>query len=167
MLFDILDQVPDAVASVIARTFIVDIPEGPLNGIGLGTVGWEVKHLKAGMGSEPLLHFLGFMQFRVIDHDGELHKERDGVRPIESVEQLKKQPSLFTIPHTVGDHSGGDVQGARQVPLLIGARGHHLDLFPFGHPLLADLGEQIDIQLVSKEQCGPRAQLFNRQTNAR
>jgi hypothetical protein len=138
MLFDILDQVPDTFARVIARTFILDIPTGPLNGISLGTVGRSVQPRKAGMGSEPRLHFLSFMQLRVIDHDGELRKEWRGMRLIERIEQLKKQPGLFAIPDTLRDPPGGDVQGPRQIALLIGPGGHHLDLFPFGHPLGAD-----------------------------
>ena len=39
VLFDIFDQVPDAFAGVVARTVIVDIPKGPFNRIGSGTVG--------------------------------------------------------------------------------------------------------------------------------
>lgn len=54
------------------------------------------------------------------------------LRAIERVEQLKEQSGLCVVPHTMGDRAGGDVQDARQVPLLIGARGHYLDLCPLG-----------------------------------
>ena len=61
------------------------------------------------MGGEPLLHFLGFMQLRVINHDGELRKERGRRGAIKCIEQLKKQPGLFALPHTMGDCPGSDV----------------------------------------------------------
>ena len=67
----------------------------------------------------------------------------------------------------MGDRTGGQVQGPGQRALLISPRRHHFDLFPLGHPLIADLGQQINVQLVSKEQRGARAQLFKRQANPR
>jgi hypothetical protein len=55
------------------------------------------------MGSAPVVDFLGFPPFGVIDPDGELGKERHGVGPSERVEQLEQQPSLFALPHPPGD----------------------------------------------------------------
>ena len=40
-------------------------------------------------------------------------------------------------------------------------------MFPGGQPVSADLGEQIDIPLVGKEQGGARAPLCKRQAKAR
>ena len=151
---------------MVARTFIVDIAEGPFNGIGIGTGGWSIQHREAGMSSHPLLDFLGFMQLRLIDYDGQRRKERHGVCPLERGEQLNKQPGLFALPHTMGDHTGGDVQSPSQRALLVGARGQHLALFPLGHPVIADLGQQMDIQLIGKEQGHPSPPLFERQANA-
>ena len=44
--------------------------------------------------------------------------------------------------------------------MLRGPNRKDFDLFPFRQPLIADLGQQVDIQLVSKEQHGSRMQLF-------
>ena len=63
--------------------------------------------------------------------------------------------------------SGRQFQGACQIALRIGARRHHLDLFPLGHPLIPNLGQQITIQFVGKAQGRSRPQLFDRQANAR
>jgi len=140
MLFHIPDEMPDACAGVGARTFVMDIAKGAFNRIGLGAISRQIQQLEAGMRSPPRLDFLGLMQLGVIDHDRQVGKERGGVGPIERVQQLKKQPGLFALPHTMGDCSCSQVQGAGQRALRVGARRQHLHLFAFGHPLITDLG---------------------------
>ena len=80
----------------------MDISKGALNRIGVGTISRQIQELKAGMSRHPVLHFLGFMEFCVIDHDGELHKEWGRMGAIKGIEQLKQQPGLFAIPHYNG-----------------------------------------------------------------
>ena len=92
------------------------------------------------------------MTLRVVNHDREVGKERDGMRARQCVEQVQEESSLHTIPHTMGDGPGAQVQRPRQRALRVGARGHHFNLLALGHPLISDLGQQIDIQLVSKEE---------------
>ena len=92
------------------------------------------------MGREPRLDFRGFVNLRVVGDNGEVSKERGGVRAIERGEQINKKSSLFAIPPTMGDGARGQLSGTGQIALLVGAWRQHLDLFPFGHPLRADLG---------------------------
>jgi hypothetical protein len=114
-----------------------------------------------------LLDFLGLMQLGVVDDDGERGEKRGRMRALERSEQSKKEPGRFALPHPLRDRSRGQVQGTSQIAFLIGAWGQHLPLFPCGHPLRADLGQQIAVQRVGKEQRGPYAQLFNREANPR
>ena len=167
MLFHVFDQVPDAFAGVVARTFVRDIPTGACNRIGRRAIGRQLQQLEAGMGSQPLLDFLRFMEFGVVDHAPEVVKEWRGRGAIERVEEFQEEACLLAVPHTMGDLSGGDVQGARQIAFLVGAGRQHFDLFPFGHPLIAELGQQMNVQLVGKEQRSPCAPLFERASNPR
>ena len=53
MPFDILYQMPHALAGMVAGALVMDIAEGSFNGIGLRTVGGQVEQLKARMGGQP------------------------------------------------------------------------------------------------------------------
>ena len=138
-------------AGMVPGTFVMDIAKGPFNRIGPGTVGRQVEQLEARMSREPLLDFLGVMNLGIIGDHGELSKEGRGVGPIERCKQVEEEARLLAIPHTMRDSPGGQIQRPSQVAFLIGARRHDFHLFPFGHPLLSDLRQQIDIQLVGKE----------------
>ena len=94
------------------------------------------------MGGQPLLDFLGFMQLGIVDDDRQVGKERGGVGPIERVEQLKKQPGLFAVPHTMGDYACGQIQGPGQVALLV--RPWCLDCRLLSAPRLVPLWASID-----------------------
>ena len=96
MLFHVVDQVPDAFAGVVAGTFVVDIPKGALNRIGIGAISRQIQQLEAGMRGQPLLDFLGFMELRIIDDDGEVGKERGGMGASERIEEFQEEPRLFT-----------------------------------------------------------------------
>ena len=88
MLFHVPDQMPPPFTGMVTSTFVVDIAKGPFDGIGLGAVGGQLQQLKARMGGQPLLDFLGLVQFGVVDDYGEGRKEGRRVRPIERVEQF-------------------------------------------------------------------------------
>ena len=67
----------------------------------------------------------------------------------------------------MGESAGGQVQGPGQGTRRVGPWGQHFDLFTFGHPLLPYLRQQIEVQLVGKEQRDSCAQLFVGPANAR
>jgi hypothetical protein len=46
--------------------------------------------------------------------------------------------------------AGGEMQGASQIMLRVLAGCHDLQLAPFGHPGRADLGPQVDVELIGK-----------------
>src|SRR5215831_7633375 len=109
MLVHILRQVPYTFAGMIAGTLVMDITKRPLNRIGPGTVGGYIEQLKPPMHRKPLLDFGSFVDLGVVGDDGKVSKERRGVRAIQGVEQIKKEPGLLAIPHTMGDLPGGNV----------------------------------------------------------
>ena len=95
MLFHVFDQVPHAFAGVVAGTVIMDIPKGSLNGISIGARRWQIEQFEAGMSSQPRLDSLGFMELRIIDHDGEVGKEWRGLRAIKCVEEFQEEARLL------------------------------------------------------------------------
>ena len=158
---------PHAFAGVVARAFIMDIAKRALNRIGTWAIGRQIEQLKARMGREPLLDFLGLVNLGIIGHNREVGIEGRRVGAVECVEQIQEEPRGFPIPDTVGDSPRGELQRSGQVAFLVGAWGHHLDLGAFGHPLIAHLGQAVNIQLVGKEQRRAGPQLLKRATNPR
>ena len=75
MLFHILHQLPDPFAGVIACTFIMDIAKGALNRIGARAVGGQIQQLKARMGRQPLLDFLGLVNLGIVNDHREVRIE--------------------------------------------------------------------------------------------
>ena len=140
MAFHILPQMPHPFAGVVRGTFVMDLATGPLDRIGPWTGGRSVEQLQAGMSSEPRLHFLSRMQFRVIDPEGEVGTERRGRRPSQRLQQVKKKPGLVAIPHPLRDGARSQVEGARQLPLLVGPWRQPFPLVRLGQPLIAHLG---------------------------
>ena len=58
-----------------------------------------------------MLNFSGFVNLGVVGDDGEVSKERRGVRPVEGLQQIEKEPGLFALPRTLRDGSRGDISG--------------------------------------------------------
>src|SRR5215472_5849730 len=61
--------------------------------------------------------------------------------------------------------TGPIVQCSGQIGLLIGSRCPDLLLSPFGHPFVADLGQEVNIQLVGKEKRRILGQSLNEVAN--
>ena len=59
------------------------------------------------------------------------------------------------------------VEGRRQIALLIDAWGDDLKRLTFGHPLIADLRQQVNVQLIGKYQSRLPARVFNAKANSR
>ena len=166
MLRDVLYQMPHPLARMIAGTFIMDIAKGPLDRVGFGAVGGQVEQLEAGMSGQPLLDLSCIVNLGVVNHDGEAGELRGGVRPVQRGQQVQEQPRGFAVPHTVLGRARGDIERPGQVALLIGARGQHFHLRPFGHPLSAHLGQQAEVQLVRKEEGHACSQLLEGVANS-
>ena len=80
------------------------------------------------------------MNLGIIGHDGQVGEARRGVRSIEGFQQVEEKPGLLTVPDTLREGAGSQIQSPRQIALLVRAWRHHLDLVPFRHPLIPDLG---------------------------
>jgi len=152
MLFAILDQMVHASAGMVTGPLVVDICKGPLNGIRSWAVGGQIEQLEAGMGRQPLLHLSGVVNLGIVGHTREVGESRRRVGPVERLEQVPEEARAFALPHAVLDGPGADIQRPSQVALLVGAWGHDLHLRPLGHPLITDLRQQTNIQLIGKEQ---------------
>jgi hypothetical protein len=63
--FDILDQTPDLFPGVIARHFVVRVPEEAFDGIGFGAIGRQKHQLDAAMGGQPWFDRLRFVNLVV------------------------------------------------------------------------------------------------------
>src|SRR5262245_50349783 len=66
MLLHLPHELVEAVALVIAGTLIMDLGKGPLKRVRLRAVSGEEQELKAGVGRQPALDGLGFVNAVVI-----------------------------------------------------------------------------------------------------
>src|SRR5262249_49123231 len=82
-----------------------------------------------------------------------------------SCEQVQEQAMRLTPPYPMDDRPRAHIQGSRQVAFLVSPRGQDFHLGSFGHPLVADFGQQMDIQLVGKEQRCRGGQVFKHETD--
>jgi hypothetical protein len=85
-MLDILDQIAQALAVMMAGTLVVHIPKGPFNWIGFGTIRWQPQPLKSGMFIKPLMDRFGFMNNVVVDHHINPIDPRGGIGVIQHVQ---------------------------------------------------------------------------------
>src|SRR5262249_50115577 len=152
MLFHIFYHSPQPFAPMIARTFIVDIAKGSFNRAGLGAVGRQEEQRKARVRRQPQLDRLRFVNLVVVHNYREVGELSGRIRLVKSCEQVQEQAMRLTPPYPMDDRPRAHIQGSRQVAFLVSPRGQDFHLGSFGHPLVADFGQQMDIQLVGKEQ---------------
>src|SRR5229473_970185 len=148
MLLYIPDQILEAVALVIAGTLVMDIAKGTLNRVRLRAVSREEQQLKAGVYSQPALDRLRLVNTVVVHAHVDFSDLRLGVQPSQMVQQRPEQRVGLARAHAMDDSSGGRLQCPGQVVFLILAGRYELDRLAFGHPLIADLGQQVNVEFV-------------------
>src|SRR5690242_16613646 len=149
MLLDIANQLPDLLAPVIARAFVVHFPKHPLNRVRLRAIGRQEQQLKARMQSQPLLHRSRLMNAEVVYHHTQTRISSRWISLIKRFEQPQKQPGGLALTDARDDAPRQLIKRPGQVALLIHPRRDDLDDLAPWHPLIADLRQQMDVQLIS------------------
>jgi len=165
MLNHISDQIPQPLVSVIARTLVLHVAKRSLYRVRFRAVGRQIHRLNARMPLKPLPDGLGFMDFVVV-HD---HKNACAVAGrigrVDQLEQVNEQAAGLAKPDAVQQFAGHYIQRPSQVVLLISAWRYDLKLRPFGHPLIADFRQQVDVEFVSNQQKLFGAELLKKPAN--
>src|SRR5215510_15218375 len=83
------------------------------------------------------------------------------------IQQLAEEDVVFLRPQDVRSLPGRRIERCSQIVLLILARGPDFKLRAFEHPLVADLGEEIDVEFIGEQNQLVWALVFDQQTNPR
>src|SRR6266852_8878852 len=102
------------------------------------------------MSLQPLPDRFGLMDAVIVEHDVNPSVAFPKLR-CERGQELANQDVVLAWPQDIIDLPSPRVEGPGQVVLLILARGRDFDLGALEHPLITDLGEQLDVEFVSKE----------------
>ena len=106
--------------------------------------------MQSGDGFRSTAHGLGFMN-TVVTHD---HRDTGDlwswIGVIQQCQQVTEERMGFSVAAAMEYGASGEIQGASEVVLRVLAGGHDFLLGPFGHPGRADLGQQVDIELIGK-----------------
>lgn len=160
------DQFIDLHPLMIARAFVMHIPERALNGIRLRTVRRQVDYLKVLMRCEPFNHRFRSVYPIVVHHDVDARELNCPTPFVNQLQQVDEEPPVLALCCD-GEHLARDiVKRARQIVLPVRAWRHDFGLRALGHPLIADLGEQVDVQFVGEKQGFCRQQPLDQRTNA-
>jgi hypothetical protein len=100
------------------------------------------------MAFDPLPHGRGFVD-TVVTHD---HRDTGDpwswIGVIQQCQQVTEERMGFSVAAAIEYGASGEIQGASEVVLRVLAGGHDCLLGPFGYPGRADLGQQVDIELI-------------------
>ena len=151
MFLDILHQITEAFPLVIARALIMDIAERRLNRIGTWTIGGQPQQHKPGVTRQPLLHSFGFMDAIIIDHHIDPGYPGSGVGVLKQRQQVTKKRIGFPGAEAMVQDPCREVERSCQIVLFVRAWCHDFPLLPLGHPRRTDLGQEMDIQFISKD----------------
>ena len=167
MLNHVADQIPQPLALMIARAFIMHIAKRSLDWIGFRAVSRQIHQLDPRMPREPLLYGLRFVDFVVIHHHEDFHVLTGRVSSVNDLEQINEQAAGFAKPDAVKHLAGNDVERPGQIVLFIRTRRHDFKLSAFLHPRISDLRQQVDVEFVSKQQELFRAKMLKNPANSR
>src|SRR6202050_4188335 len=73
---------------------------------------------------------------------------RAGIHLRQLVEQVPKEPTVFLFAFHPVNLPAAHVHGSRQIPLFVLPRGQRFFLLPLAHPIKANIGIQMNIDLV-------------------
>ena len=165
MLHNIVHHLVQERPRMVARTFVMHIAERPLNGVSTWAIGGQPQQRKAGMMSQPLRDGFGFMNAIVVHNNGDARDLRGRIGLIEEAQKIPKERVGFAESQAREDVARGKVQGTCEILFGVRAWRHDFALAPFGHPSRADLGQQMDVQFIGKDQYLIRGSLFDMPPN--
>src|SRR5262245_57451233 len=70
----------------------------------------------------------------------------------QALKQLSKQRVVFLLSDDVMNLTRPIVEGGGQILLLILSRGRNFSLCAFGHPLIADFRQEMNVELIAPEE---------------
>jgi len=152
----VANHLTDLRAFVVARTFIMNITEGTLNRVGLRTVRRQEHKLKTWMAGDPLDNRFRRVDAIVVTHHIEA-REFSRRRPsVNQLQQVNEEPAVLAFCRDCQQFAREVVERACQIVFAVCPRRHDFDLRPLRHPLITDLGEQVNVEFVGEKQgvCG-------------
>ena len=152
MPLDILPQIAETFPLMSPWTFVVDIAQDPLDGVGPRTVRREPEQRKTWRTGDPLVDGFRFMNAGVLHDNIDTRHLSSRVRAVQQRQEFPKQAILFTRAETIEYFASRQMQRASQGVLFIGARGHELCLRALEHPGCTALGQEMTIEFIRKHQ---------------
>src|SRR5262249_30323220 len=151
---------------MVARAFVVDVPEDALDRIGLRAIARQPNQFESGMLFQPPVNRFRLMNPVIVTNDIILAIASPEGLP-EVIQQLAEEGVVFLRPQDVISLPCGRIERRGQIVFLVLARGPDLKLRASEHPLVADLGEQIDVELIGEQNQIVWPLVFDQQTNPR
>src|SRR5215813_11491809 len=140
MFFHVPDQIPQTLASMVARAFVVNVSENALDRIGSRAIARQPNQFEAGMLFQPAVDRLRLMNLVIVANDVNLAIAFPGTL-LKMIQQLAEQDVVFLRPQDVIGLPGRRIERGSQIVFLVLAWSPDFKLRSFEHPLVADLGE--------------------------
>src|SRR5918998_2727220 len=100
---------------------------------------------------QPLIDRFSFMNTIVVYHDIDTRHPGSRIRALQQGQKVTKQTIVLAWAKAMQELASGEIERTSQVVLLVLARRHDLFLASFGPPGRPDLGQQVNIEFISKD----------------
>src|SRR5262245_39834409 len=164
MFFYVPDQGSQAPPSMVARAFVVNIAENALDRIGPRAIARQPNQFETGMLFQPAADRFRFMNPVIVANDINLAIAFPEGLP-EVIQQFAEEGVVFLRPQDVISLPRGRIERAGQIVFLVLARSPDFKLRASEHPLVADLGEQIDVEFIGEQNQLVWPTVFDQQPN--
>jgi hypothetical protein len=125
MLGHISDQIPQALASMVAGAAIMHIAKvmhiakGALDRVGTRTIGRQQEQGNAWVSGHPVRDSLGLMDLEGIRHDIEPLELHSRIGVVEDLQEVEEQATDFARPQMVAQGAGSQIDCPSQIVLLM------------------------------------------------
>src|SRR5262245_27675960 len=144
MFFHVPDQIPQTLASMVARALVVNVAENALDRISLRAIARQPNRFEPGMLFQPALNRFRLMNLVIVANHINLAIAFPAGLP-EVIQQFAEEGVVFLRPQDVISLPRRRIERRSQITLLVLARSPDFKLRAFEHPLGADLGEEIKV----------------------
>src|SRR5215475_11793564 len=144
MFFHIPNQGSQAPPSMVARAFVMNIAENALDRIGSRAIARQPNQFETGMLYQPTVNRFRFMNLVIVTYDINLAIAFPE-RLLKMIQQFSEEDIVFPRSQDVISLPGLRIERCGQIMFLVFARGSDFKLRSLEHPLVADLGKQINV----------------------
>ena len=144
------------VMTMVARDFIVQIAEDPLDGIGFGAVAWQPKQDQARMAGQPAADVPGGVNTIVIRHHIHASKARLGIGAVQGSQQVQEQETVLLGSGAVQQPARAEIQCSGEVAAPVLPGRDDFQALPAPNPLCPHLGQQMEFQLIANTNASRR-----------